>query len=348
VGKIDFGLEDELLDRIGTVEKFKELEVATGHLDEELADKEGDYMDRLAKLKSLEEAVASGTNELDEVRRRRLLHEEAYRVVEGFLQAGYDAGLLLGILEPLESLAVKGQPLISLRRLLDGLSEYKKLMELQEACTKKETELAKLTEELAHTEATLRTVKDTVLEVIEEAKDESLALIGRQGSEALEMTKSLKDQYTLHLEELQKGQIARSEQSRKMGEAHIIKMQKEAMAQIKTFTESLWTTLLQYEDMVRKWGEEKEKWGRLKDVMPYAEIVHDAIEYKDNYEKISPDMISSFVRLVRFWIHGKIPNELVCPTREIANQDPTLSVYSSYKLTSMIDMIELYFFHEPL
>ena len=344
VEKIDFGSEDELLDRISTVEKFRELEVATRHLEEELADKTGEYEKRLAKLKSLEEAVASEKNELDEVQRRRLLHEKAYSVVAGFLDDGYDADLLLGILEPLRSLAVKGQPLISLGRLIDGLSEYRKLTELQEETIRKEAELAKLTRELVHTEATLITVKDTVLEVIEEAKDKSMAAIDRQGSEALKMSKSLKDLYTLHLDELEKGQIARSEQLSKKGEANIIRTQNEAMAVIRTLIESLRTTLVHYENYVRKWGEEKEEFGRLKDVMPYAKIVYDAREYKSNYENIPIDIISKFVHVLWLWIHSKKPNEKISPTRMIANEDLSISEYSSYKLTSMIDIIEQYFF----
>ena len=181
-------------------QRFRELERATGHLEEEFSDKMVEYQDQLARLKSLVEAVASEKNELDEVQRKRAQHEEAYGVVEGFLLEGYDAGLLLGILEPLRSLSVKGQPVTSLRRLLDGLSEYRRLTELQEACTRKEDELAKLTRELAHSEARLITVKDTVLDVIEEAKDKSMVAIDLQGSEALKLLKSLKAQYTLNLD----------------------------------------------------------------------------------------------------------------------------------------------------
>ena len=36
------------------------------------------------------------------------------------------------------------------------------------------------------------------------------------------------------------------------------------MAKIQTLTESLRVTLVSYEDHVRKWGEEKEEFGRLR------------------------------------------------------------------------------------
>jgi len=344
VGKIDFGSEDELLDRIGTVERYQELERAKGHLEEELADKMKEYQSLLAELKSLGEAVASEENELDEVRRRRVLHEEAYRVVEGFLQEGYDADLLLGILEPLKSLSVKGQPLTSLRRLLDGLSGYQRLTELQEECTRKETELAQLTRESARVEATLNAMKDTVLKALEEAK-KSMGMIDRQGSEALELSKSLVDQYTLHLNKLEKGQIFRSEKLSKIAEANIIITQNEAIAKIETIMNNLKTRLEQYEYGVRVWGEEKEKMGRLKDVMPYAEIIYD--NYVRNVE-VPIEIVFRLVYFMWIWIHTNLPNEMISPTKEIANEDRSFNEYSSYKLTSMIDMLQHYFTQDSL
>jgi len=192
------------------------------------------------------------------------------------------------------------------------------------------------------------TMKEPVLKALEEAKDQSMGLIDKQGSEVLKLLESLKDLFTLRLDELEKGQIARSEKLSKKGEANIIKTQNEAMAVIETITNSLKETLEKYEHGVRVWGEEKEKMGRLKDVMPYAEIVHDALEYRSNYEKIPIDVISKLVHLVRIWIHGTIPDESISPYEEIVKEDPSIHYLTSYKLTSMIDILAQYFFNEAL
>ena len=307
-----------------------------------------DYKDQLDKLRSHSEKVESEKNALDEVQRRRRLHEEAYKVVQGFLQEGYDVGLLLSILEPLKGLSVKGQPITSLKRLTDGLSGYKRLTELQDECTKKEVELAKLMKESAYIEATLIMMKNTVLEELEDAKAKSIKMIDEQGLEALKLLRSLKDQYTSHLDEFKKDQIDRNEQLSKNAAIKINGTTDRALENIKETTNSLKKTLTQYENIIRKWGAAKEEAGVLKDEMRFSKIIHDAFLLKESTGNVPSEDMALLVRFMSIYIHEKHPNAKIQPYDEIADTDSNIRRYQEYKLTTLIHMLEQYFFTKIL
>jgi hypothetical protein len=94
---------------------------------------------------------------------------------------------------------------------------------------------------------------------------------------------------------------------------------------------------------VKKWGKDKEEFGRLKDVMPYAKIVYDSREFKSDPENIPIEMIAKFVHVVWVWIYHKKPDEQITLKKETADKIQGLNSYSPYQLTSMIDIIQQYF-----
>lgn len=293
IGRVDFGEGDELLERIGTVERHQELVTASKVIMDLKQQTIPEYQGMLSELKDLEEAVNSERNALDEVRRRRSLHEEANNVVEGFLLEGYDADMLLSLLEPLKALSVKGQPMTSLTRLVTGLNDYRLLKEIEDAIGARQTELSTLEGELQESQATLRAVKEHVLGEIEDAQNRSIEQMYKEASVAMKYIKSLRDLNKLSITELKDSSITSLRKVRETHEkeldqskdalmGYIGQVSSTAQTEIQRVTQSLQATLIAYEKVIREWGEAKEESGEYKEYFPLARIIHDAIYMKEN------------------------------------------------------------------
>jgi hypothetical protein len=181
VGKIDFVSEDDLLDRISTLQAFQVLKSELKKVDVEIQDSRSALARDDARLKVIRDEIVSQSNALDEIKRKKWMFNQSNLVVQGFLQEGYNTELLLSILEALEGLSIKGQPNTSIQRLVTGLNGYQSLEELQRACREDQDELFRIRKELTETRATLRVYKDNILSVIEEAQVRSISVFEEQG-----------------------------------------------------------------------------------------------------------------------------------------------------------------------
>ena len=229
------------------------------------------------KKASLRKEVSSTENALDEVQRRRRLHEEAYSVVQGFLQEGYDADLLLSLMEPLKSLSVKDHPRTSLDRFVKGLGGYKKLMELEDAVSSKEIELSNVTAELLSSRASLKAFNFDILKELEDAKNRSIQKITDQTKAAIEDTSKLRDESIDSLKKIQDAHEKTLDQLKNLGMGYVEDTSNSSLKEIRTVTQDLKTTIEGYEKVIREWGETKQQYGEFKEVMPYAQVIHDAM-----------------------------------------------------------------------
>ena len=117
-----------------------------------------------------------------------------------------------------------------------------------------------------------------------------------------------------------------------------------AKTEIQSATQSLQAKLDAYEYVIRKWGEMKEEDGEYKALFPLARIIHDAINLKGNVGTVPLETMSLIVRYVRMWVYQKAANEKITPTQEIAEKSRIISSWNSYEVTTVADMLELYFF----
>jgi hypothetical protein len=348
VGSIDFGSNDELLERISTVERHNELVRSDKHFSEALMEKSEEYKDLQRQIESTRELRDFEKNALDEAVRSRTMYLGANKVVQGFLDAGYDTKLLLSLLETLRGLSVKGEPNTSIQRLTDGLSQYRRLIELENAITEKETEVSMLDKRLAESQATLKAIEDSVLKVIDEAKYESIRMITEQGGTALKLSRDLLDNYKTSLTSFSDAQTVRLEEARQRAEDDVTRVGDSALNKIREASGSLDGYIKGYEKAVHEWGEMREKQGRLKDYVKYGEIIHDIYENKTAAKEIPLEILHRLVHTVMYWVYYNDPDAETSPDEGTMRVAKNLVSFRNYKVLALMDMITKYFTTQAL
>jgi hypothetical protein len=348
VGTLDFGSGDELLERISTVERHNELVRSDKHFSEALMEKSEEYKDLQRQIESTRELRDFEKNALDEAVRSRTMYLGANKVVQGFLDAGYDTKLLLSLLETLRGLSVKGEPNTSIQRLTDGLSQYRRLIELENAITEKETEVSMLDKRLAESQATLKAIEDSVLKVIDKAKDESIRMIKEQGGTALKLSRDLLDNYKTSLTSFSNAQTVRLEEARQRAEDDVTRVGDSALNKIREASGSLDGYIKGYEKAVHEWGEMREKQGRLKDYVKYGEIIHDIYENETAAKEIPLEILHRLVHTVMYWVYYNDPDAETSPDAGTMRVAKNLTSYRNYKVLALMDMITKYFTTQAL
>jgi hypothetical protein len=239
-----------------------------------------------------------------------------------------------------------------------GLNDYRLLKELEDAVGARRTELSTLNGELQESQATLKAVKEHVLGEIEDAQNRSIEQMYKEASAAMKYIKNLRDLNKLSITELKDSSITSLRKVRETHEkeldqskdalmGYIGQVSSTAQTEIQRATQSLQAKLDAYEGVILKWGEMKEEYGEYKEYFPFARIIHDAINLKDNAGTVPLETMSLIVRYVRIWVDQMAANETIKPILQIA-ENSKLSTYTDYKVTTFANMLELYFFKDFL
>ena len=335
VCKIDFGSKDELLGRIGTLEAFQVLSGELKKLDVNIEDARSALARDDARLKSIRDEIVSQGNALDEVKRKRWRFNEANLVVQGFLQEGYNTELLLSLLEALGDFSIKGQPNTSIQRLVTGLSDYRRLEELQRACRDSQVELSRSKDELLEAQATLRAVKVNVLSMIQDAQVRSIRILEEQG-------KKLSARVERDLGEIKDKQIAQYEKIGEIATDHLIKVHNSALSKIQNASANLGNTLTRYERFVKEWGDQKQERGEFQEILNYAEIIRYALENTELLKGLPVYVIERLAFAITNWINYNDPEAKMRPDEGTYNLERNLSTYSEYKVLALSRMISDY------
>jgi len=343
IGKLDFGDSDELLERIATVEDHQRLLRNSKLLGDLYLKKLKEKQELDVILKKIKEEVDSETNSLDELFRRRRVHEEVYSVVQGFLGEGYDTDTLLSILEALRGLRVKGQPNTSIQRLVDGLNGFQRLSELEEACRKKESELTKVCDELLEAQATLKGIRFTVLKEIEDVKKRSIAKLEDQVSKAEGLSEDIRDKIRQDLNVLKEEQRANYEELSKLAVKNITTIHNEAVSEIQKASSRAQASLTKYENMIREWGREKEEQGKLGETLEYAKILENILVDASSAKNLPVYFLERVVHATYYWVNYNSPEAMIRPDQKTNQMERNLRTINDYKVLALLNLVHNYF-----
>jgi len=343
IGKLDFGSGDELLGRLSTHEKHMELQSEIKGLGLQIEEMTSRLKLDDTILENLKVDIASENNALDEVRRRRLLHDEANKVIQGYLQDGYDPELLLSLLEVLGGLAIKDQPKLSLERLVQGLKEYRELSLLKADLQDTQNEFDEISLKLAEAEASLVIIKKIILKEIEEAKNESIKMLLEQHSDAADLYSELKKQVETDLETLMNNHAAGLTILKEDALANLIAVNNKAVDTMDTAGNNFRDAMVGYESTIRDWGNEKKLEGKFKEIFRYAEIIYDIHESPKDVREIPPHIMERFVYTAANWAHAMVPDAMRKPDSGTRRLDRNFYEYTDYKILALLDMASKFF-----
>ena len=164
-----------------------ELEASKGGLMAEIKSLEG-------KKKEISEDVISESNSLDQLRIEVAGVKEWADVLDGFREDCFSASDMRSLRHGLRAVRVKGKPGLSISRLVEGLAQEKKLLNLGEKVDSVEKRLLFLKKEEAERKGDFEVYKQQGLEAVKEAKDKSADAIADLGACArMEICEAMKE-----------------------------------------------------------------------------------------------------------------------------------------------------------
>lgn len=293
----------QLLSQLETVEKFNKTRKEFSRLKRINRTLEKEIRAFQMEKTEIEKAVISESNRLDELKTQTAVFEEAVEAVLGLLDEGYSVSDIMSLRRGLTHLQIRGDPKLSIRRLVEGLRKLKRLHVLEEKVTKTEKKLAALKRELAETKQETEVVRETAIKTIEDERDAALMSIDDAGARA-----------KAKLEEA----AAKFEATLRRGGDYI-----------RGIAESV-------KEGLGEWSNVQQKIGKLKDSIFLGEAMLGIMTSTQYLKEIPPSIIASLLDRLLRWSELNYPELTIKPSQNIHRKEFKLNPFSSYKLTALI------------
>ncbi len=335
LSRMDVRSDAALLERLDTAEKYKALVGEVGEKQHLLA-----VLDDGIEAHKGEESLLNGElnslrNQRDELKRENWAIEESLEVVEGYLQRGYDKALLLGILKALKAYEIDGNPVASVRRLLDALSEVSELSAVENLIRQRRNELAAVDASLTAAKGKLAAIRDDTLKVLEEAQKRHVEALSQLVAKNDNVLQGVYDHY--------RSQVT------KLGDAEVKRLQDLSMGHSKMLfndwqvvTGDLKAAFEKFSAQLAEFNEELEvinpairlaltNLGLMEKVGALLKLK----EYPELSKKIEPKLIAEVMTGVASWISQEMPDTKAKPSESITKMEVGIMATYDYKLLAL-------------
>jgi chromosome segregation ATPase len=174
---------EDLLGRVQTAQAHARLQEDEEKLRVEKEKLEGTVNSLEETVKGLQEKVTSAENKLDTLRDETAIYGTAVDVVKRLFRTGYSTKDITHLSEGLKTMGIKDDPQASLKRLVKGLEKAKSLIVLNEQIKEAEAELKAIQRDLNAAKAELKSMNDTTLKTIGDARETAVTEIEKTGDE---------------------------------------------------------------------------------------------------------------------------------------------------------------------
>jgi hypothetical protein len=335
LSRMDVRSDAALLDRLDTAERYKALVLEMSLMQEQVVV----LSQRLETLRGdrsqLEEELATLKNQRDELKRENWAIEESLDVVGEYLRRGYDKVTLLGILKALEAYEIEGNPAASVRRLLDALSDFDELVQLENLARQRRVQISILDSKLSDSEGKLAAISDDTLKVLEEAQKRHVEALSQLVAKNDSVLQGVYDQYM--------------SQVTKLGDAEVKRLEDLAMRQSQTLfndwrvtTEEFKTAFWEFSSQLGILNEELEvinpamrlaltNIGLMEKVGALLRLK----EYPELSKKIEPKLVADVMAGVALWISMEMLNTKSKASESITKMEPGIMANYEYKLLAL-------------
>ena len=182
-----YGIElesgEDLLERVKTVTDYINVKKKLEEINDQKTsyEKEIDSLERKKDL--LISDIQTEKNRLDESKLKTQTFKEAVAITVHFFTNGYDTADLKSLKDGLDLLGVKGDPKLSITRLIKGLEGIKTLVNLEYAIKECEEELQTLNKNISKAKGELAAIRDVSLKNIDEVKGFAISEIKSLGKD---------------------------------------------------------------------------------------------------------------------------------------------------------------------
>jgi hypothetical protein len=331
----DIDSPEVLLKRVTTLKEFEKVEVEKRGAEEELEKIRDETEKDQENLGKIQEETRSAQNLLDHLRTQNLFWQEALSVTVHCLEQGYTSQMLIELLNALQKLSIKKEPLVSVRRLLGGLEKVKELIELEDALIRTSAQYKTLTAKLADTEGIFKTLNKLVLGSIKKAEKKAVQSIDLASNRAqgsiLEYVNSLKNVETQALESIN---ILEKE-----AENALNRHQQSVSAFFLDNSYAVQLAIATYEEKIKHYSNLREEIGILKPWIDLATILYGANQDPHALQRVNLSTVRRICEGIHFYVAGRWPSIRMRVPREISDNDLGILSGSEIGLLSVICLL---------
>jgi len=291
----------ELLEKVETVAKYKQIEKQVSHLTKKKSGLERTVRVLEKREEKMKAKLVSERNRLDELKLGTVTFEEAIDTVLSLFEDGYSAKDIESLRQGLHLLEIKDKRIRSVTRLVEGLKKQKTLVALEKKLIKKKKELEFLEHQLSDTKAKLKVARQTTLRAIEETQKAASKAIYATGEETQKTTRNALRKFEAFLDRVE--------------------------ADLQRITE-------QVKDGLGEWSNLQQKMGRLRDSIFLGEVMLGIMKSTQYLKEIPPSIIADLLDRLLLWSELNYPELTIKPSQTINRKEFNLNPFLSYKLSA--------------
>jgi len=298
-----------LLRQIKTVERLKQTKRQVSNLKKSKVSLEETIRNLGAKKEELEKKLRSERNQLDQLKIETATFREAVATVGSFYTDGYSTEDLKSLKHGLGTLGIKGDPLLSITRVVTGLSKYKNLVALENKIRTRQKELETLKRAITDEKSLLK-VKGQLIKAFGQVKDTGVKAILRAAEHA-------------------KAEIA---DTAGMSEKH-------TMALLSKFDVHVRSTLDGLKTELGEWGELKEQEGQLREILRPAQVLLGILKSPEYLRQLPLTFVFQLFDRLRLYLEMNLKDVTIKPSQDIWKKDANLNFILSYRLPVLLEFV---------
>lgn len=300
----------ELLSQMETVDKYRQVKKKISSLRKEKASLKRAVNALEVRRRKAKERLVSEKNRLDELKMRTATFKEAVATVGSLFSDGYCSEDIKSLKLGLNMLGIRGDPLLSITRLVKGLSKQKSLASLEDEVIGVREELATLKKELAETKGKLKAAKQVTLRAVEEAKATAVKEIADMAADANAMMKNGATRFEIYL-------------ANSMGnvDAHVHQIMAGVTAEL------------------GEWGELQQLKGKLRETIDPGLALLGILGSPEVLKKVPLSLVVQLLERLYLWSEMYMQDVSIHPSANVSNKDYRFPILHEYRVSVLIELL---------
>lgn len=300
----------ELLEQaLETAEKHRQTKKDLFKLEKLRSSLEREIQALETQKREMEDMLISEKNSFDQLQTRVASFRKAVAAVASLFSRGYSTEHVRSLIQGLETLGVKDDPLLSVTRLVTGLKKQRTILVLEEKIAEKRKELDALNKALADAKIELKVTKQLVkaFKEVENAGKKAISETSEQINNAIEGTASRFD-------------------------THVT----ESLAKFDAHIQRIVATLVAESRRLGELGQAQEK---IQEILGPVMALLGPLESTECLKKVPLSfLVRLFDRLV-LWAQNNLEDFSVTPSERIHEKQYNLYTVQTYKISALIELV---------
>ena len=331
----DTGSSEDLMERVRTKQQHgtltREVKLLEKKQEQILRNQEVES-ERLTSFRTM---CNSEKNRLDELKTRNLHWIDSIELAVQAFDRGFTTEILRGLLTNLFNLSVKGEAILSAKRLLNRLEKIKEEIELDASITAKKKELSILKQEHTDLKATIKTLKNEVIKNVISTQNEGIRKLKQVSDLATREILGSKDQLLNAVKSIEQTSSQTIANLEKSGRASINNLHLAISDSLYNNHLAIKLAVEKYTEEIQKWGDLRQEAGKYSSLINMATILFGVSEDENAILSLNPATITRLAERIHIYILKKYPGEKTLPPKDLAYSEMGLSHLFSVNLSSL-------------